>query len=59
MSFTVEGLHSAPTGVPSGAPSGAPYDSASTTMATGVGVAGLLGALTLGAGLLRRRGARS
>lgn len=59
VSFTVEGLHSAPTGVPSGAPSGAPYDPASTTMATGVGVAGLLGALALGAGLLRRRGARS
>jgi hypothetical protein len=49
VSFTIEGLHSAPSGVPSGAPSGAPSESGVPLGLLVLGVAGAGVALTAGA----------
>ncbi len=49
VAFTIEGLHSAPSGVPSGAPSGAPSDSGVPLGLLVLGVAGAGVALTAGA----------
>ncbi len=50
VAFTVEGLHSAPSGVPSGAPSGAPYEAGLPTglLALGLGGVVLVGAAATG-----------
>lgn len=56
---TVDGLHSAPSGVPSGAPSGAPSDTEVPAWLLGGGLVALAGAAALallGAGGLRRAG---
>jgi hypothetical protein len=53
VSFTIEGLHSAPSGVPSGAPSGAPSDSgAPVWLAVAVGATAVAAG---GAAAVRRR----
>jgi hypothetical protein len=57
VTFTVSGLHSAPSGVPSGAPSGAPYEDGVNLWLPGLAVAGLA-ALGLAARRLRVRGVR-
>lgn len=49
VAFTIEGLHSAPSGVPSGAPSGAPSESGVPLGLLVLGVAGAGVALTAGA----------
>lgn len=57
VSFTVSGLHSAPSGVPSGAPSGAPYEDGPPAWLPALAVAALA-AVALGARRLRVRGTR-
>jgi hypothetical protein len=59
VTFTVSGLHSAPSGVPSGAPSGAPYEDSTPAWLPGLAVA-VLAAVGVGvaARRLRVRGTR-
>ncbi|HEY0814872.1 MAG TPA: DUF4397 domain-containing protein [Pseudonocardia sp.] len=57
VTFTVSGLHSAPSGVPSGAPSGAPYEGGLPAWLPALMVAAL-GVVALGAHRLRVRGTR-
>ncbi len=57
VTFTVSGLHSAPSGVPSGAPSGAPYQGGLNLWLPGLAVAGLA-TVALAARRLRVRGTR-